>query len=174
MITIVNGTNRAGNLTSIFSLYTESLLKSKTNETVELINLEDLPRDFVFHNEVYGKPAPGFTNIVEHKIEPADKFIWISPEYNGGFPGVSKAFIDAVIPSRFKGKKIAFVGTSAGRSGNSRGMDQLTAVGHYLGMNVMPFKPAINNINALLTAGKLTDEKTIKLLDLFLNDFLEY
>lgn len=174
MITVVNGTNRAGNLTSIFALHAEKLLKSKTGEEVKLINLEELPRDFVFHNEVYGKPAPGFTNIIDEKIEPADKFLWLSPEYNGGFPGVSKAFIDAVLPARFKGKKVAFIGTSAGRTGNARGMDQLTAVAHYLGMEVMPFKPAVNNINRLLSNGKLTDEHTLKLLDSFIDDFLKY
>lgn len=174
MITVVNGTNRAGNLTSIFSLYAENLLKTKSKEEIQLINLENLPRDFVFHNEVYGKPAPGFKNIVENKIAPADKFLWLSPEYNGGFPGVSKAFIDSVLPARFKGKKIAFIGVSAGRTGNARGMDQLTAVCHYLGMEVMPFKPALNNINSLLSSGELTDEKTINLLDSFIDDFVKY
>ncbi len=174
MITIVNGTNRIGNLTSVFSLHVEKLLKNKTDEPVELINLEKLPRDFAFHNEVYGKSAPEFTEIIEQKIEPAQKFLWLSPEYNGGFPGVSKTFIDAVKPARFKGKKIAFAGVSAGRTGNARGMDQLTAVANYLGMHVMPFKPAINNINGLLTEGKITDEETLKLFDSFTDDFLKY
>ena len=174
MITIICGTNRDGNNTSIFVDYCEKLLKSKTDEEISILKLKDLPDDFAFKNEVYGNAAPEFTRLIDEKVESAEKFVIISPEYNGGFPGVMKTFIDAVKPPRFRGKKITLIGVSAGKSGNERGMDQLTAVANYLKMTVMPFKPAISNINNMLTDREITDDKTRNMLDDHLSNFVEF
>lgn len=174
MITIICGTNRAGNNTSIFVDYCFELLKSKTNEEISVLKLEDLPKDFVFNNEVYGGASEELKKVVENKVEKADKFVVISPEYNGGYPGVLKAFIDAVKPPRLYDKKITFIGVSAGRSGNERGMDQLTAVANYLKMHVLPFKPAVSNINGLLEDNVIIDKKTQRMLDKHIEQFVAY
>ena len=65
---------------------------------------------------------------------PAEKYIFISPEYNGSIPGVLKCLIDVSdVKKVWKGKKALLTGVSKGRAGNLRGMDHLTGIMHYVG-----------------------------------------
>ncbi len=172
MITVICGTNRANSNTSLVVRFYENLLKSK-NQEVEVLYLEDLPKDYVFHNDVLGNASPEFTNIVKSKIVPADKLVVISPEYNGGYTGALKAFIDGVWPENLKGKKVAMVGVASGRSGNLRGMDHLTNIFHYLKMDVIPFKLPISRIETLIDNGELVDVYTMETLDKHADQLIE-
>jgi len=68
-------------------------------------------------------------------------------------------------------KKACLIGVSAGRSGNQRGMDHLSAVLAYCMVTVYPNKLPISNIHALLENGKLVDESTQETLQKILVDF---
>lgn len=174
MITLVCGTNRPQNITSkVVEAYFE-LLKSRSIDC-QILSLEDLPKDFVFNNDVIGEKNEAFSAIVREKIEKAERLVIISPEYNGTFPGVLKAFIDAMFPKVLKGKKVAMVGVASGRAGNLRGMDQLTNVCHYLGMSVVPFKVPISSINQILNGSdKLIDAPTLEVLNKQIDDLIAY
>ena len=164
MITVICGTNRANSNTSIVTRSYENLLKSK-NQEVEVIYLEELPKDYVFHNDVLGNASPEFTETVRNKIIPADKLVVISPEYNGGYTGALKAFIDGVWPENMKGKKVALVGVASGRAGNLRGMDHLTNIFHYLQLDVLPFKVPLSRIETLIEGDELVDVYSLETLD---------
>lgn len=165
MITIISGTIRPNNKTSLVANYYLDLLKSK-GEQVELLDLRDLPSDFVFNNDTMGEKNPEFTNFVEKYIRPASKFIILSPEYNGSFPGALKAFFDGVSPDDFREKKVALVGVAAGRSGNARGMDQLTTIFNYTNNPVLPYKVTIPAIYMVLDEnGNMIDEKMKETID---------
>lgn len=155
MVTVISGTNRSGNVSiKVAELVLELLT---TNEIeAQLLDLQKLPMDFVFRNDVFGNPDPGFTAISEQFIATADRFVFVVPEYNGSYPGVCKAFIDAVWPEQFKGKRAALVGLSSGRSGNLRGTDQLSNVLHYLEVVVAPMKVNIMHVN-----GQLDEERNL-------------
>jgi len=173
MTTIICGTNRPNNVTSIVVRAYAELLKSK-GEPTQILELEHLPHDFIFRNDVIGDKNPVFSGMVAKFISNVDRIVIISPEYNGGFPGVLKAFIDAVWPGDMKGKRAALVGVASGRAGNLRGMDQLTNILHYLSVHVLPFKVPISSIEKYLDdARELTDENTLEVLnkqvELFLN-----
>ncbi len=163
MITVICGTHRPKNVTQkIVDKYCE-LLRDSGVET-QLFQLAELPADFVV-SDSFGERNPSTQEIIETKLKPADKLVIISPEYNGSYPGVLKAFFDGVPPRIWKGKKVALVGVAAGRAGNLRGMDHLTHVLHYLRMEVFSMKVPISKVDDLLDAdGKLSDEETIKLL----------
>ncbi|MAX81545.1 MAG: NADPH-dependent FMN reductase [Crocinitomicaceae bacterium] len=165
MITLICGTNRPENVTSaVVKAYSE-LLK-KRNIDHHILHLEHLPKDFVFNNDVIGNRNPDFSRIVKEAIDGADKLVFIAPEYNGGFPGVLKAFIDGIWPEVLKDKKVAFVGVASGRAGNLRGMDQLTNICHYLNMHVLPFKVPISSIEKFIDKnGAMTEENTLNVLD---------
>jgi len=164
VITIISGTNRPENVSLRVAGAIMELLTSMDIE-VQLLDLQKLPRDFAFRNDVFGNPDPGFTAIAEQFIVNAEKFIFVVPEYNGSFPGVCKTFIDAVWPEAFKGKKAALVGLSSGRAGNLRGLDHLTGILHYLNIAVLPSKVNIMHIEDQLGGeGNLTDEKTLRQL----------
>ena len=80
----------------------------------------------------------------QNQIDQCEKFVFITPEYNGSFPGVLKAFIDGMrFPGTFEGKKCALVGISAGTQGGALAMSHLTDIFNYLGMTVLANKPRL-------------------------------
>jgi len=91
---------------------------------------------------------------------PADKWVLILAEYNGGVPGIFKLLIDAISVRNkdgLKGKEVLLIGVAAGRAGNLRGLDYMTNCLNYLGMKVHPQKMPISLINKVLSDGKLEE-----------------
>ena len=176
MITVVSGTNNKESKTSVFAKYCVAFLKGK-GMSVKYLDLADLPLDFITPDMFCDQEGfhPGIREIQEEYIVAADKYIILSPEYNGSFPGILKTFIDAISIKENRGglshKKACLIGVSAGRSGNQRGMDHLSAVLAYCMVTVYPNKLPISNIHALLENGKLVDESTQETLQKILVDF---
>ncbi len=172
MLTIISGSNRPGNRTKEFAKHYAGELAHRGVE-VQLLSLEDLPRDFIFRNAVFGEENPELENIIKTRIESASEFVFLSPEYNGGYTGVLKSFIDVVPPKFFRKKKAALVGISAGSFGNLRGMDQLTNVLHYLGVHVHPMKVNVQRCESYLNGqNEITDDFLLGLINSQLDGFL--
>ncbi len=181
MITVISGTNRPKNRTRIVAEKYVTMLRENTSEEVAFLSLESLPSD-IFHLQMYesAHQASGLVTIQDKFIFPADKFVFLAPEYNGSFPGVLKLFIDACsvrnYKQNFKGKKAALIGTSDGRAGNLRGMDHLTGLLNYLGVNILPNRLPISLINSVINKEtlELTDEPTLKLLSEQALEFINF
>ncbi|MFM7024135.1 MAG: NADPH-dependent FMN reductase [Flavobacteriales bacterium] len=172
MITVISGTNRKGSMTLQVSLLCEKILREKGQE-VKLLDLCDLPRDFVF-TALYDNTNPEFEKILEEYIYPSSKLVVLSPEYNGGFSGILKAFIDGWHPKKLRGQKVALIGVASGRSGNLRGLDYLTNVFHYLKLHVYPDKVPVSSVHNLSNDDGVHDETTKQILDRMLTGFVEY
>jgi len=155
MITVICGTNRKGSKTNIIAKYYYEYLKSQSNEAVNYINLEDVSPDF-YHAAMYNADdqSSSLSEIQDNYITPANKFVVVSPEYNGSYPGILKFFLDACSIRNYKptfaGKKVALIGVASGRAGNLRGMDHLTGVFHHVGSTVMPGSLPISGVSKLL------------------------
>jgi NAD(P)H-dependent FMN reductase len=180
MITIISATNRQNSNTLILAQYVKDLLQTKTTEEVCLLSLTELTEN-TFSSAMYSKNtiSPQIAEIEDEKMIPAQKFIFVVPEYNGGFPGVLKHFVDALsIRDRnrvFKGKKGGLIGISTGRAGNLRGIDHFSTILNYLSVSVFPNLLPISVFNTLLDAEKnLAHEPTQKVLDAYLTDFLAF
>jgi chromate reductase len=125
--------------------------------------------------DLYGKHSEKFQQLLEEFIIPAEKFVFIVPEYNGSFPGILKLFIDAIHPDTNRGKKAALVGVATGRAGNLRGLDHLTSVLHYLGIYVHPNKLPISSVTTLLDQnGILKDDATEAVLNKQIKEFVHW
>ena len=107
---------------------------------------------------------------------PSDKFIFVSPEYNGSIPGVLKSLIDnSDIEKAWWNKKALLIGVSTGRAGNLRGMEHLTGILHYVKVVVHPNKLPISVVHKLIDKeGKLTDQETIRALKMQLDEFINF
>ena len=174
MITIVSSTNRECSLT-----YKVAILYSKILDQMhvknQILDLRSLPKDFVFSN--FGDSSTDyFVNQVDQYIGKADRFIIVSPEYHGSYPGIFKAFIDCIGNDSIRGKKVALVGVSSGRAGNLRGLDQLTALFHHLRAEVYSSKPKLSLIHKLFNDkdNMLDDSETLKLIQIQINGFLTF
>lgn len=164
MIKIIVGTNRPNALSKKIAIQYQDILEDLGTKA-EIIDLKDLPNDFVFtalyenngKNEVY--------NQLHDKIEEGNKFIFVVPEYNGSFPGILKSFIDGMTyPNTFRNKKCALVGLSSGIGGGGIALSHLTDIFHYLGMHVLANKPKLAKIEENMSDNLLTNRFYIDLL----------
>ena len=166
MITIVSGTNRAGNLTrEIVYFYKKTL--EEMGETPGVLLLEGLDLN---------KRTTQLEEIEDQILKPTDKFIFILPEYNGSFPGAVKTFIDMCrIPECFYGKKALLTGIADGRAGNLRGMEHFTGILNHMKVVVHPNKLPISVIRKLINEKKeLIDEATRAVVRHQLEEFLAF
>ena len=166
MITIISGTNRPGSNTAKVAAQYLQLLHKKGIEP-QFVSLEGL--DVSERSEAIKKLETAI-------LVPTDKFIFISPEYNGSIPGVLKSLIDHTdIKKVWWGKKALLTGVSTGRAGNLRGMEHLTGILHYVKMHVHPNKLPISVVDKLLNGtNTITDTGTLQAIDEQLDEFLAY
>ena len=174
MITIVSATNRDDSVTyNVAKLYSKLLDQIHVNN--QILDLRHLPKDFVFSN--FGDSSTdNFVNLVDQYIDKADRFIIVSPEYHGSYPGIFKALIDCIGNDAIKLKKVALVGVSSGRAGNLRGLDHLTALFHHLRAEVYSSKPKLSLIHKLFKdkTDQLDDPETLNLIQSQINGFITF
>jgi NAD(P)H-dependent FMN reductase len=113
------------------------------NLDVELLDLKDYPMPF------FTAPmSPAYTNrqykdpMVQKwsaKIDEADCYIIVTPEYNHGYPGNLKNAMDSIFPEWVK-KPVGFVGY--GSVGGARAIEQLREV--VIELQMVPIRKAIH------------------------------
>ncbi|MEX0883642.1 MAG: NAD(P)H-dependent oxidoreductase [Cyclobacteriaceae bacterium] len=165
MIKIIVSTNRNNSISGKIALLYQEILKSQ-GEVTDIINLGDLPNDFVF-TALYEKNGlnPDF-NQIHSQVQSGEKFVFIVPEYNGSFPGILKSFIDGMTyPNSFRNKKCAVVGISSGIGGAGIALSHLTDIFNYLGMHVLALKVKLAKIEENMSGNLLTNRLYLSLLE---------
>ncbi len=178
MITIVVGSNRNNNLSNVIGEIYKKRVEAIYNGRVEIINVEDMPSE-VLATDMYTNTNQWISDIDSKSIQPAEKFIFILPEYNGTFPGVAKLFVDAVssidAEKSFHNKKAALVGLSASKFGNWLGLEHFGVVLNYLKVNVYQQKVAISNLYDHFDGdSNFNDQKTFEYIDKQIAGFLNF
>ena len=123
----------------------------KKGEDCQILDLLKVDASWIQESH-FGDNVPEFEQVVKRFIHSVQKLVFIVPEYNGGFPGYLKYFIDACNHGDWKDKKVALIGLATGRGGNLRGVDHLTGILHYLGSEVYSKKVYLSQVNQLMTA----------------------
>jgi NAD(P)H-dependent FMN reductase len=166
MYTIISGTNRVGSHTEKIANQYQQILKAKGIETkiFSLKNLNVLEKN------------PDFNKAEKEFLIPAQKFIFIMPEYNGTYPGVLKAMIDiSDLKITWWYKKALLVGISTGRAGNLRGMDHMTAILNHIKMVVHPNKLPISTIDKVMDEnGTISNKSTLHAIDMQIDEFINF
>ena len=162
-----------GSITSkVAMLYSEIL--NQMDAKHQIFDLSHLPNDFIFSN-FDDTSTDDFVNQVDQYIIKADRFIVISPEYHGSYPGIFKSFIDCIGNEGIKEKKVALVGISSGRAGNLRGLDHLSALFHHLRAEVYSSKPKLSAVHKLFNGQDVLDDSdTLILIQNQINGFLTF
>jgi chromate reductase len=166
MITIISATDRSGsNTRKIANAY--ALILEELSVPFSLLSLEDFS---VFERN------EAFQAMEKQFLIPAQKFIFVSPEYNGSYAGILKLMIDrSDIAGCWQNKKALLAGVSTGRAGNLRGMEHLTGVLLYLKMMVHHNRLPISSVDKLLnTAGVLEDASTLTVMKQQVEQFLMF
>ncbi len=147
MITIISGTNRPGSNTRKVTAHVEAIYKS-LGVPFQLLDLAHLPPE-IFSPSSYGEKPAAFKKFTD-AILAADGLVIVTPEYNGGIPGVLKYFIDMLpFPESFEHRPVCFTGVSAGIWGALRPIEQLQAIFGYRNAFIYPdrvFMPSIHKL----------------------------
>jgi chromate reductase len=165
MYLIISGTNRRDSFTLRVAEHYQKLLNKKNIEApvLSLVGLDLLERN------------ASVLQLEKKWLLPAEKYIFISPEYNGSIPGVLKCLIDVSdVKKVWKGKKALLTGVSKGRAGNLRGMDHLTGILHYVGTVVHPNKLPISIVDTLFTKEDMAHPETMRVISQQLDEFVGF
>lgn len=173
MITQIIGTNRPNSNTSIVARFIQKIY-TRLKYPSQIVDLSELPQDLFCPSAYANKPA-SFKPIVDKVLEAKGLHV-ITPEYNGGAPGVLKYFIDMLpFPESFESRPVAFVGLAAGAWGGLRPVEQLQQIFSYRNAFIFPqriFIPSVNNM--LNEEGLVTDDKIVAYLEKQAKGFIEF
>jgi NAD(P)H-dependent FMN reductase len=162
MIAVISGTNRPG-----------SRLRAAGGET-ELLDLRELPPELFLPDAYAAKPASfaRFNDVILR----SEGVLLVTPEYNGGFPGVLKVFIDHLkFPESFERRPVAFVGVAAGMWGARIPVEQLTQLFTYRSGNIFGERVFLPRIDTLLTPdGTFTSSTVDQLVSSQVKNFLDF
>jgi len=158
MITVIAGTNRPEAKSRKVARQVLAMYEA-LGVNVSLLDLADLPAE-IFHPSSYAQKPESFQPFVEAILGSKGLHV-VTPEYNGGFPGVLKYFIDMLpFPESLEGRPVAFTGVAAGKFGALRPVEHLQQLFAYRSAYVYPKRVFIMGVNKVLDdSGELKDEK---------------
>jgi chromate reductase len=91
--------------------------------SLEILPIDDVP---LYNADVESSAGvPASVRLIKDKIAVADGLVIVTPEYNGGIPGVAKNVIDWVsrppsdVPKITRGKPVALMGATPGGLGTA-------------------------------------------------------
>ncbi|MEM1222678.1 MAG: NAD(P)H-dependent oxidoreductase [Verrucomicrobiota bacterium] len=173
MITVIIGTNRPDSNSSKIALGLVSIYKA-IGEDVQTLDLADLPPE-LFLPSAYGEKPPAFKTFSDQVLSASGLHL-VVPEYNGGFPGVLKYFIDMLpFPESFQDRPVAFTGVAAGMFGALRPIEQLQQIFGYRNAHIFPNRVFIMGVhNTIDDAGEISDEKLKLRIDSQAKGFVEF
>ena len=173
MIVLLVATNRPESNTGKVAAHVAEIYKAK-GVPLHILDLHTLPPE-IFAASSYAEKPASFAPFQE-AISKASGIVVVTPEYNGGFPGVFKYFIDMLkFPESFAGKPFAFVGLSAGMGGAVRPVEQFSTLVNYLRGIVYPGPVNMPGINDHLDEkGRVKTPELVERLEKQADGFVKF
>jgi NAD(P)H-dependent FMN reductase len=156
MITLIVGTNRPESNTRKVARHVESIYSSLKVQ-LHVLDLANLPPE-IFSPTSYAEKPAAFRPFSEAILK-SSGLVVVTPEYNGGIPGVLKYFIDMLkFPESFIERPVCFIGLAAGMWGALRPVEQLQAIFGYRNAFLYPNRVFLPGVGDLIDdKGALTD-----------------
>lgn len=148
MMTLIVGTNRPGSKTRAVARQLEEIY-SELKVPLRVLDLAELPQE-IFSPSSYAEKPKAFRPFVDAVLQSSGLHV-VTPEYNGGIPGVLKYFIDMLkFPESFERRPVCFTGLAAGIWGALRPVEQLQAIFLYRNAHIYPERVFLPGIHELL------------------------
>jgi NAD(P)H-dependent FMN reductase len=173
VLTLIAGTNRPASNTRKVALLAEQAYAS-LGVGLRVLDLQELPGE-VFSPSAYADKPKAFAPFAEAVLQ-AEGLIVVTPEYNGGVPGVLKYFIDLLeFPESFDRRPVCFIGLAAGRWGALRPVEQLQLIFGYRNAYLFPERLFLPEIHELLDeSGAFKDPALSKRLHVQAEGFIDF
>jgi NAD(P)H-dependent FMN reductase len=173
MLTLIVGTNRPGSNTRKVARQVEEIYAS-LEVPLRVLDLVNLPPE-IFSPASYREKPKAFQPFADAILQ-SSGLVVVTPEYNGGMPGILKYFIDMLkFPESFENRPVCFVGLGAGMWGALRPVEQLQMIFGYRYAYLYPERVFLPKINEVLNAdGRLTDPEILDRLRTQAEGFIEF
>jgi chromate reductase len=173
MIVILCGTNRPGSNTRKVTDRVETIYQA-LGAPFQTLDLAELPSE-IFAPTSYAEKPASFKRFTDAVLA-SDGLVVVTPEYNGGIPGILKYFIDMLpFPESFERRPVCFIGLAAGIWGALRPVEQLQAIFGYRNAYIYPERVFMPGINKLLDAsGQFSNPDMEKRLTQQAKGFVEF
>jgi NAD(P)H-dependent FMN reductase len=173
MITLLIGTNRPGSNSRKVARHIEEIY-AELKVPLRVLDLTHLPPE-IFSPSSYGEKPKSFHPFAEGILQSSGVHV-VSPEYNGGIPGVLKYFIDMLkFPESFERRPVCFTGVAAGIWGALRPIEQLQAIFGYRNAFIYPERVFLPQINGLLDEnGRLNNPELLDRLRKQATGFVDF
>ena len=173
MITLIVGTNRPGSNSRKVARHLEEAY-GELKVPLRVLDLAQLPPE-VFSPTSYAEKPKAFQPFADAVLQASGLHV-VTPEYNGGIPGVLKYFIDMLkFPESFERRPVCFVGVAAGIWGALRPVEQLQAIFGYRNAFIYPERVFLPQIHGLLDEhGRLKSAELLKRLRAQAEGFVDF
>lgn len=172
-MTLLSGTNRPDSNTRRVVAELEMVYRD-LGVPVTVIDLARLPLE-VFLPTAYAEKPAAFAPFSEAVLRSSGLHV-VTPEYNGGMPGVLKYFIDLLkFPESFERRPVCFTGVAAGMWGALRPVEQLQAIFGYRNAHIFPERVFIARaFEQFQESGRLKDAELVARLKAQATGFVEF
>lgn len=171
-IHILSATDRPDSNALKVAGYANQFLSQKA--ATKIFSLKDFPLADVVGGKYHDKP----TSVEEFNKEflDADGFVFVIPEYNGGFPGILKLFYDYLpFPKALNKVPVCLIGEAAGAFGALRPIEHFSQLLIYRQAHIFPERMFIQRVNDSFDEEEgLTSERMQKLWEKQLNGFPDF
>lgn len=171
-IALILGTTRTGRQSEKIARFLHSHLANQPDVRVTLLDIAAYPFP-VFEERLSMKPdLPEALHQFSKTLHEADAMIWLTPEYNGSYPGSFKNAFDH-FRAEYTKKPVGICCVSDGKFAGIQASLQLQTLALHVGAYVCPVKWLVGSVSqALDENGALKDELNKKGLDRFTSEYL--
>jgi NAD(P)H-dependent FMN reductase len=151
-VLVIMGSTRKGRICPKIAAWVARIAEGCTRYAFEVIDLADwlLPMDDEPAIPAFGQYVQAHTRAWSDKIKGADAVVFVTPQFNWGYPAVLKNAIDHLY-HEWRNKPALIV--TYGGHGGAKCADQLRQVAGAVGMRVVATAPAITLPEAVIRQG---------------------
>jgi NAD(P)H-dependent FMN reductase len=159
LVQLIMGSTRAGRICPRITEWIAAIGQEQTGFDYQIIDLADWPLPM---DDEPGIPAMGHysqphTRAWSDKVSQSDAVIFVTPQYNWGYPAVLKNAIDHLY-AEWRDKPTVIV--TYGGHGGGKCAEQLRQVAHAVKMRIVETAPAIKLPEAVIRQGASFDPAT--------------
>lgn len=167
------GSVRMGRKSPLVAKYiTEEFKNSGAAISVTYIDLAEHNLPIMQERRGQHPNLPAVVDKLGQLLDDADAFVFVTPEYNGGYPGVLKNALDYFL-DEFRKKPIGVISVSSGRMGGNHAWRALAALFMRIGAFVAPARFHVAEVGkAFNDDGEVVSDHFKKSAARFKDDFL--
>jgi NAD(P)H-dependent FMN reductase len=144
-VPVIIGSIRRGRKSPLAARFIVERLKGSGKFEPDLIDLAEYDLPIMEERQRYRDDSPPAVVEMGAKLARADAIVVVSPEYNGGYPGVLKNALDYFLPE-YKRKPIGIVTVSEGDFGGISAMAQLRLIFLHMGAYPVAHRMSVSRV----------------------------